>query len=138
MRVETILPGTFAVCAFFIAQCVTKCLTLKMNVKAIQYEFQWQIMLTSVKVMTHFSLALTVSKMLTFKKVLLENVGQGHNVQHSNGSIRWEISIIKVIVEHISPALTVLEIFTFEVVRLENADQGRNIHSQWHHSMANT
>ena len=61
-----------------------KCLILKLYVNAIRDgTTPWRIS-TSIKVMASlFMLVLTVSETLRFEKFDLENVDQGHGVQHS-------------------------------------------------------
>ena len=52
-----------------------------------------------------------------FEMFDLANLGQGHEVQHSNGPIRWQMSMsIKILIEHFTLALTVFKIFTFKIV----------------------
>ena len=64
-----------------------KSLTLKIYVKVIEYNtcngpIRWQIS-TTLKVRPgHFSLALSIFEIITFQIRYLENIGQGHDIQH--------------------------------------------------------
>ena len=81
--------------------------------------------------------AFTTSKILAFKIVYLENVGQG----------RWQwchsMPNINVCKCYMKPffstlALTVSEIITIQMFDFENLDHGQGLqHSQWFHSMTN-
>ena len=69
----------------------------------------------------------------------LENEGQGHGVQQSNGTIQWQISFsIKVILEHFWLALIIFQIH-FKIYDLQSIGQSHDVqHWQWRHMMANT
>ena len=81
-------------------------------------------------------LALTASETLRFEIVYLQNLDQGHVVQHSQRFLTMtDINLYK---SHraFTLAITFLEIVMFEMFDLESFGQGRGEqHSQWSHSM---
>ena len=94
---------------------------LRSRVQHSQWPIRWQISTSRKVILEQFSLALTIfsRKNSHFKIHDLENVGQGHDVQHS----QWSHSManinlynIKVILEHFLLALIVLQIFIFQNV----------------------
>ena len=97
----------------------------------------WWRVPTSIKVIAliFVVLALTVSEIFGFQMFDLENLGQGHGVEHSQRS--HQMGNIKV---EISLALTVFQILAFQIfltvknkVKIDEAQ-----HSQWRLSIANT
>ena len=88
VTVEANLPGTFVSCEFLYTFIRKTGFTFKMKIRITEYyirkgPIRWQI-LTSIKVIPeHFSLALTGFEISRFKIRDIENVGQGHDIQHS-------------------------------------------------------
>ena len=67
-----------------------------------------------INVMTHFTLALIVLEMLTFKNIHLENLHQGHWIQQSQLCLSMaNIKLHKSLDAHFALALTVCEILIF-------------------------
>ena len=88
---ELSLPGTFADRAFFYSQCLTrKCLTLKPNIKIMEYNIRNDINLYKV-ILERFSLARRFQD-IHISKFVTENVYQSQDIQHSQCTIRWQIS----------------------------------------------
>ena len=82
----------------------------------------------------HLTLALTVSKILTFQKFDFENVCLGHRVQHSQCCH----SVITSNRTHNTLAITISDILRFEMFDLERFCQGYGVqHSLRSYSMAN-
>ena len=98
---------------------------------------RWQIS-TSVKVSTLFTLSLTISEILRFEMFDLENVGQGHLVQHSQWNhLVANINFYKSQSPHFTLVLDVFEILRFEMFDIANIGQGHRVqHGQRCSSMA--
>ena len=65
--------------------------------------------------------AITIFEILTFQMIDLENLGQGHRVQHSNSNaIWWQISTIIKIIAH----LFILTFIVSEILMFKNSDLG--------------
>ena len=76
---------------FYSTFTVIKCLILRMKVNVTEHNnhngaIRWRISTSAKVIWQIFAKALTVSQILKFKICQLENVGQGHRVQHSQWS----------------------------------------------------
>ena len=76
-------------CRCFYSKCITsKCFTLKMRLKVTKSNnhngpVRWQMSTSITVLLEHFSLALHFWRYSHLKTLGLENVGQGHDAQHS-------------------------------------------------------
>ena len=95
---------------------------MKINVKVTEYNIcseavQWSIPTSITVTACIFKLAFAVYEVLTFEVFVLENLGNGHKVQHSQSSHSMaNISVYKSHNWVFSLALTVFHILAFHIM----------------------